>query len=173
VAQDADRVLALRDGQVQPLSALRAVVRCDGAARTFGSGPGAVCRAPAHGTCEIFPGARIALTGPSGSGKSTLVHLLAGLDDPKPGERHWPASAAVRAAPRARRGRVPGAEPALAPHRGRETSRCPCCSRAAAKPTPSCGPPPALERLELIELQAKLPEEISGGQAQRVAVAGR
>jgi ABC-type lipoprotein export system ATPase subunit len=29
----------------------------------------------------------------------------------------------------------------------------------------------ALERLELIELRAKLPEEISGGQAQRVAVA--
>ena len=57
------------------------LVRCDGVARTFGTGPGAVVAV--HGaSCEILDGQLVAVTGPSGSGKSTLLHLFAGLDVP-------------------------------------------------------------------------------------------
>jgi putative ABC transport system ATP-binding protein len=61
------------------------LVRCDGVARTFGTGPGAVVAV--HGaSCEIVDGQLVAVTGPSGSGKSTLLHVLAGLDTPTEGK---------------------------------------------------------------------------------------
>ena len=65
------------------------LVRCDGAARTYGRGDTAtVGLQPTD--CEVLPGARIALVGPSGSGKSTLLHLMAGLDRPTRGSVSWP-----------------------------------------------------------------------------------
>src|SRR3954463_2825631 len=72
------------------MSALMPLVRCSGAARTYGSGATAtVALEPAD--CEVPAGARIAMMGPSGSGKSTLIHLMAGLDEPTLGEVSWPA----------------------------------------------------------------------------------
>ena len=70
------------------------LVRCDGAARTYGAGATAtVALQPTD--CEVAPGARIALVGPSGSGKSTLLHLMAGLDAPD--RRHGRVAGARRA----------------------------------------------------------------------------
>jgi ABC-type lipoprotein export system ATPase subunit len=152
------------------VSALRAAVRCDGAARTFGTGPGAVV-ALQPTTCEIFPGARIALTGPSGSGKSTLVHLLAGLDDPSLGSVSWPAigpRSALRPGPV---GVVFQGPSLLSPLTVIENVALPLLLAGRTEADAVVRAAAALERLELIELQAKLPEEISGGQAQRVAVA--
>jgi ABC-type lipoprotein export system ATPase subunit len=57
------------------------LARCDGVARTFGSGRTATVALQAT-DCMVRAGDRIALVGPSGSGKSTLIHLLAGLDTP-------------------------------------------------------------------------------------------
>jgi ABC-type lipoprotein export system ATPase subunit len=152
------------------VSAVRPVVRCEGAARTFGTGRGAVV-ALQPTTCEIFPGARIALTGPSGSGKSTLVHLLAGLDDPSLGSVTWPAigpRSALRPGPV---GVVFHGPSLLSPLTVVENVALPLllAGRSEADAVVRAGA--ALERLELEPLQAKLPEEISGGQAQRVAVA--
>ena len=152
------------------MSAEQPLVRCKGTARTYGSGPSAtVALQPTD--CEIWDGARVALVGESGSGKSTLVHLMAGLDDPTVGEVSWPAigdRAALRPGPVAIVFQGPSLLPplnvlenvglplALADHPQSEIRE-----RAMA----------ALSRLGLGDLGEKLPEEISGGQAQRVAVA--
>ena len=148
----------------------RPVARCDGAARTFGSGAGAVV-ALQPTTCEIFPGARIALTGPSGSGKSTLLHLLAGLDEPTLGTVSWP-EIGPRDTLRPGRVAVVFQGPSLLPPLTVvENVALPLLLAGRTEAEALTGATAALERLDLLELEAKLPEEISGGQAQRVAVA--
>jgi putative ABC transport system ATP-binding protein/lipoprotein-releasing system ATP-binding protein len=146
------------------------LVRCEGAGRTYGAGPTAtVALQPTD--CVIGAGDRVALTGPSGSGKSTLLHLMAGLDAPTIGRVTWPAigaRTALRPGPVA----VVFQGPSLLPPLTVEEN--------VALPLVLGGMPDAdarrvagdaLDRLELAHLRAKLPEEISGGQAQRVAVA--
>ena len=146
------------------------LVRCTGVARTYGAGTAATVALQAT-DCEVVAGARIALVGPSGSGKSTLLHLMAGLDEPTVGTVEWPAigaRAALRPGPVAVVFQGPSLLPPLSvvenvalplvlAGRGDEDAR-----REARL---------ALDLLDLLELAEKLPEEISGGQAQRVAVA--
>jgi ABC-type lipoprotein export system ATPase subunit len=147
-----------------------ALVRCDGVGRTYGSGTTAtVALQPTD--CVVAEGARVAIVGASGSGKSTLLHLMAGLDDPTVGTVSWPAigdRAALRPGPVAVVFQGPSL---LAPLTVLENVALPLVldrsNDAAARGTAH----QTLERLSLDELAEKLPEEISGGQAQRVAVA--
>jgi len=152
------------------MSAGRELARCDGAARTFGDGRTAVV-ALQPTTCRIWPGARIALTGRSGSGKSTLLHLLAGLDEPSLGTVSWPALGPRSALRPGRVGMVfqgPSLLPALSVA---ENVALPLLLAGRSEAEAIAGAGAALARLGLADLSAKLPEEISGGQAQRVAVA--
>ncbi len=146
------------------------LVVCAGAARTYGAGRMATVALQVT-DCEVFAGQVIGLVGPSGSGKSTLLHLMAGLDEPTVGSVRWPA---IGSRDELRPGRVavifqgPSLLPPLTvlenvslplviggmtDRRAREVART------------------ALSTLDLGELADKLPEEISGGQAQRAAVA--
>ncbi|HMG44260.1 MAG TPA: ATP-binding cassette domain-containing protein [Acidimicrobiales bacterium] len=146
------------------------VARCEGAARTFGHGTGAVV-AVHDATCRITAGERIALTGPSGSGKSTLLHLLAGLDEPTAGRVDWPALGprrALRPGPVAVVFQAASLLPALD---GVENVALPLVLAGADEVRAQAAALAALERLGLDDLARKLPEELSGGQAQRVAVA--
>ena len=151
------------------MSASEPLALCSGAGRTYGTGPTAtVALQPTD--CAITAGARVAMVGPSGSGKSTLLHLLAGLDEPTVGTVSWPgigARDALRPGPVA----VVFQGPSLLPPLTVEENvalplvldgRRDADARAAARH--------ALQRLELADLSDKLPEELSGGQAQRVAV---
>ena len=143
---------------------------CRGAGRTYGAGSTAtVALQPTD--CEVLPGARVALVGPSGSGKSTLLHLLAGLDAPSVGAVAWPAigdRAALRPGPVAFVFQGPSL---LAPLTVLENVALPAV--LAGRPDRDAREQAriALASLQLSELADKLPEEISGGQAQRVAVA--
>ena len=147
-----------------------ALVLCEGAARTYGDGSTAtVALQPTD--CLIAPGDRVALMGPSGSGKSTLLHLMAGLDDPTVGTVSWPGiglRAGLRPGPVAVIFQGPSLLPPLTVE---ENVALPLILGGSANRAAHSAAREALERLELVELADKLPEEISGGQAQRVAVA--
>ncbi|MFE9809680.1 ABC transporter ATP-binding protein [Streptomyces sp. NPDC005548] len=144
------------------------LVRCQDAARTYGQGPAAVVAV--HGaTCQLRAGDRIAITGPSGSGKSTLLHLMAALEQPTAGEVTWPG---LTEGPVAGQVGVVFQGPSLIPALD--------VAENAALPLVLAGIPEerarqrALDSLALVaadDLADKLPEELSGGQAQRVAIA--
>src|SRR4051812_31257853 len=146
------------------------LARCVGAARSFGHGAAStVALQPTD--CEIHPNARVALVGPSGSGKSTLLHLLAGLDPPTGGVVEWPAigdRAQLRPGPVAVVFQGPALVPALSVL---ENVALPLVLAGETSEQSNLEAQAALERLDLAELAEQLPEEISGGQAQRVAVA--
>jgi len=152
------------------VSADGALARCTGAARAFGSGAAAtVALEPTH--CAVLPGERIAVVGPSGSGKSTLLQLLAGLDRPTIGSVEWPAIGgpeALRPGPVAMVFQGPSL---LAPLTVEENVALPLMLDGAAAPRALALARAALARLLLEDLADKLPEEISGGQSQRAAVA--
>jgi ABC-type lipoprotein export system ATPase subunit len=146
------------------------VVRVHDMARTFGNGPLAVVAV--HGvSCEVHAGERIAITGPSGSGKTTLLNLFAGLDTPTTGAVDWPAIGSIdhlRPGPIA----VVFQGPSLMfPLDVVENVALPLLLQGVERRSARSEAMAALERLGLASLASKLPEELSGGQAQRVAVA--
>jgi ABC-type lipoprotein export system ATPase subunit len=146
------------------------LVRGDGVTRTFGSGRTAtVALRPA--TFTVPPGARIALVGRSGSGKSTLVHLMAGLDAPTGGRISWPAIGARGDLRPARIGVIFQGPSLLAPLTVLENAALPLVLGGAGHHQAQEAARTALGHAGIDELADKLPEEISGGQAQRVAVA--
>jgi ABC-type lipoprotein export system ATPase subunit len=119
---------------------------------------------------QVWPGDRIALIGPSGCGKSTLLQLMADLDQPSGGTLSWPGLGASGTLRPQRIGmvfQVPSLLPMLSvienielPMRlagDAQDSR----ARAVA----------ALGAVGLAGLEDKLPDELSGGQAQRVGIA--
>jgi ABC-type lipoprotein export system ATPase subunit len=139
-------------------------------ARAFGTGEAAVVAL--HGaTCRIHREEQIALTGPSGSGKSTLTHILAGLDTPTAGQVSWPAIGtreALRPGPVAVIFQGPSLLPPLDVA---ENVELPLLLAGVATRQARDAAMEALDHLDLTYLANKLPEELSGGQAQRVAVA--
>ena len=146
------------------------LVTCAGAGRTYGSGSTAtVALQPTD--CSVGPGARIAMMGPSGSGKSTLLHLMAGLDDPTVGTVEWPAigdRGALRPGPVAVIFQGPSLLPPLTVE---ENVALPLVLAGESDAQAHEEARSALELVELLDVRDKLPEEISGGQAQRAAIA--
>jgi len=124
-----------------------------------------------HATCSIERGDRIALVGPSGSGKSTLLHLLGALDEPTSGKVRWPALGERGTLRPAKIGFVFQTESLLAPLTVLENIEVPRLLAGSTAVEARNDASEILEALDLGALADKLPEEISGGQAQRAAVA--
>ena len=146
------------------------LVVCTSVSRTFGRGPLAV-PAVQEVSVTVRPGMRVALTGPSGSGKSTLLHLMAGLEAPSSGSVEWPGMGGSPVGRAAVVGLVfqgPSLVPALDVL---ENVTLPLLLAGVGEKEARVRGRAALERLSVDGLASQLPEEISGGQSQRVAVA--
>jgi ABC-type lipoprotein export system ATPase subunit len=146
------------------------LVRCERLTRTYGQGQAATVALQAT-NCEVHVGQRIALVGSSGSGKSTLLHLMAGLDDPTTGAVSWPAIGKREELRPARVAVVFQGPSLLPPLSVLENTALPLVIGGMTDVEAQQVARRALGTLDLEELADKLPEEISGGQAQRVAVA--
>jgi len=138
--------------------------------RVFGTN-GSEVVAVKHATCRIEAGDRIALVGPSGSGKSTLLHILAGLDQPTSGRVTWPALGKPETLRPSKISFVFQSESLLASLTVLENIEVPRLLIGSSAQDAEDDAEEILYALDLAELADKLPEEISGGQAQRAAVA--
>jgi ABC-type lipoprotein export system ATPase subunit len=122
-------------------------------------------------SCQVLAGDRVALVGPSGSGKSTLLHLMAGLDKPSRGVVGWPAlgqETELRPDKICVVFQTPSLLPTLTVLENVELSWL-LSKRDEAKARPAALG--ALEKLGLSAIVERIPDEISGGQMQRVAAA--
>jgi len=146
------------------------LVRASGLSRVFGKVPGAVT-ALAEASFEVYAGDRIGLVGPSGSGKTSLLHIIAALDQPSAGKIEWPALGPpenLRPGPIAIAFQGPSLLPPLTVE---ENVGLPILLAGGSQSAATTAAGELLEALGLTEIAAKLPEEISGGQAQRAGLA--
>jgi putative ABC transport system ATP-binding protein len=144
-------------------------VRANAVQREFVTGAG---RTPAlrNATFALYPADRIALVGPSGSGKSTLLALIAGLDKADHGIIDWPGLRVRRGRPEAVALAFQGAS--LIPSLNiLENTMLPLLLAGQAGSAAEGEARRALALFGVADLSEKLPEQISGGQTQRAALA--
>jgi ABC-type lipoprotein export system ATPase subunit len=122
-------------------------------------------------TGAVVAGDRIAVVGPSGSGKSTLLHLMGGLDTPTSGSILWPELGQKRDLRPKKIGFIFQTESLLAPLTVVENVELPLLLEGVKPIEARAAAMKALKDIDLETIADKLPEELSGGQAQRVAVA--
>lgn len=122
-------------------------------------------------SCSIRPKDRICLLGPSGSGKSTLLHLMAALDQPTSGDIAWPELGTPDSLRPQRVAVIFQSQSLLQPLNVRENVELPLLLANIDADEAKRKAEWALDKINLADIKDKLPEELSGGQAQRVAVA--
>ncbi|MFC9427537.1 ABC transporter ATP-binding protein [Streptomyces sp. NPDC056987] len=127
---------------------------------------------------SLRAGEVVAVLGPSGSGKSTLLHCLAGIVRPDAGTLTY-RGRDLTALPDAERSALRRTEFGFVFQFGRLVPELTCVENVALPLRLAGARRKAaeraalewLERLEVADLAAKRPGEVSGGQGQRVAVA--
>ncbi|MFB7332032.1 ABC transporter ATP-binding protein [Streptomyces adustus] len=127
---------------------------------------------------SIHPGEVVAVMGPSGSGKSTLLHCLAGIVTPDSGSILYDGQEMATMSD-TRRSALRRSEFGFVFQFGRLVPELTCVENVAlplrlngtSRRTAEKAALGWMERLEVDDLAAKRPGEISGGQGQRVAVA--
>jgi ABC-type lipoprotein export system ATPase subunit len=122
-------------------------------------------------TFEITPTAHIAIMGPSGSGKSTLLQLISGLVEATSGQLDWPASKGKNELRPGYIGISFQGPSLMAPLTVLENVALPLLVLGTVEETANLHAARMLARFDLEDVCDKLPEEISGGQAQRAGLA--
>ena len=146
------------------------LVRADGIARSYTHGSIRVDAVRAA-TFAIDQGDAIAIMGPSGSGKSTLLHLVAGLDRPTAGSIAWPLIGdrdALRPGPIGIAFQGPSLIPPLTIV---ENVALPAILAGDTDDEARRAALDLMDAFGVRELADRLPEELSGGQSQRVGLA--
>lgn len=144
--------------------------RLDSVSRTYGSGAAALV-AVHDVSCEGHRGERIAVVGPSGSGKSTLIHLLAALDKPTAGEVSWPGLTPTPLTDPTVVGVVFQGQSLVPTLTAQENVALPLVLRGLPFRHAQEQAMTHLGFLGLESIANQLPDELSGGQGQRVAIA--
>lgn len=139
-------------------------------ARTFGHGNRSIA-ALVSATFQVEAGDRIAIVGSSGSGKSTLLHIVGGLDGPTTGSITWPALGRRSDLRPSKVGFVFQSPSLLPSLTVLENVALPLLLSGAPADVAAAAAHEALCSIALGDIEAKLPEELSGGQAQRAAFA--
>lgn len=122
-------------------------------------------------TCTVMPGDRIALVGPSGSGKSTLLHIMGGLERNTSGSIRWPLLGSRETLIPGKIGFIFQTQSLFSSLTVEENVALPLLLGDYDPAVAHTAALDIISRLGMDELAGKLPEELSGGQAQRVAVA--
>jgi molybdate transport system ATP-binding protein len=133
---------------------------------------------------SLQSGETLALLGPNGAGKTTLLEVIAGLLVPDHGRvvlsgrtltragRDAASEGAVRVAPHDRRTALLGQDPLLFPHMSAlDNVAFGPRSSGASRRDAHAAAQRWLEQVGVSELAHRRPSQLSGGQAQRVAVA--
>jgi putative ABC transport system ATP-binding protein len=149
------------------------VLNCTALTKSFGPTP-----ALRGADVEVAAGEVLAVMGPSGSGKSTLLHCLAGILRPDSGEV-WFDGRRIDALPEPARSRLRRDRFGFVFQFGQlvpelpvlENVMLPLLLAGQRMRTARAAANGLLDRLDLDGLQRRRPGELSGGQAQRVAVA--
>lgn len=144
------------------------LVAGSGVSRRFQQGKSTI-EALRPASFTVGPGDRIALMGPSGSGKSTLLQLLADLDAPSDGVLRWPALGVPGRLRPGGIGMVFQSASLLPSLSAVENVELPL--RLLGREDVRAAAREALEALGVGDVADKLPDELSGGQAQRVGIA--
>ena len=125
-----------------------------------------------HGVnLSVEDGSFTVFVGPSGCGKSTLLRMIAGLEELTAGEVHIGGTRCDHLLPSARGMAMVFQSYALYPHMSvYENLRFGLVNQKLPKPEIDARIRRAAEILQISELLARRPSQLSGGQSQRVAI---
>ncbi len=159
------------EGTMQGINQIT-LIKTEQVSRTYEAG-GIEVVALESASCEIKTGDRIALVGQSGSGKSTLLQVLGKLEKPSKGHVDFSYFENHNIHPIRPMGisyifQMPSLIPSLSVI---ENVALPLLIMNQPKAITENLALNELRKLEIDHLKDKLPEELSGGQAQRVAAA--
>jgi len=153
------------------------ILRAERVSRVYGSGENAV-HALRGASLSVYPGQLVALKGRSGSGKTTLLNLLAALDEPTEGKVYYCGRDLAELSP-GQRDRLRRSEIglvfqsfALVPYMS-AYENVEFGLRIAGVPA-SERKDKAVQALEFVGLKKRMshrPQEMSGGEQQRTAIA--